>query len=138
MRIEDGYYIWNKGDREKLSDNFSTTEFACQCSYKSCVDQKLSIALIDKLQAAREQLGTPLQVTSGYRCTQHQTDLTQNPNIETVKLSQHELGNAADVKPSAQLNKALWVLGKHFDSIGIAGTWLHVDTRPGHRRWRYR
>lgn len=142
MRIENGYYIWDKGERKKLSDNFSTHEFNCQCTYKTCVEQKLAVSLVDKLQAARDEADEAFKITSGFRCTRRQTDLVANPNIETVKLSQHELGHAADVKPLVQgmiqLNRMMWILAKQFDSIGIAHNWFHVDIRPGYRRWRYK
>ena len=150
MRIESGYYIWNKGEREKLSEYFNTHEFDCQCVHNSCVEQRISQDLINKLTLVRIENKSPLHITSGFRCGKHQQDLRNQLNsgkksltVVASKTSQHELGNAADISPRigtiAKLRKVVETL---FDSIGLAKTFLHVDTRPkkqdGSKRiWNY-
>lgn len=138
MRIENGYFIWNKGEREKLSDFFSTQEFDCQCHYKDCVIQKISIELINKLNLVRIESKSPLYITSGYRCNKHQNDLRKELNsgkksltVVASNISQHELGNAADISPRiGTVSRLRTIVEKIFDTIGLAKTFLHVDTRP--------
>ena len=150
MRIENGYYIWNKGSKSKLGDYFSTNEFDCQCHYSSCVEQKISVDLINKLNLIRIEIGSPLYVTSGFRCSRHQNDLRKELNngkktltVVAQTVSQHELGNAADISPRViSMTKLRKIVEKVFDSIGLAKTFFHVDTRPkkadGTKRiWNY-
>jgi uncharacterized protein YcbK (DUF882 family) len=150
MRIENGYFIWNKGERFKMGDHFSSSEFECQCSYKSCVEQKISKELIDKLNLVRIEMGSPLYITSGFRCFKHQCDLRNEVNSGKTKLtvvastvSQHELGNAADISPRViTMIKLRKIIEKLFDTIGLAKTFYHVDIRPlktdGSKRiWKY-
>lgn len=49
----------------KLTPNFSASEFACN----HCGELILSDELVQKLQLFREQIGSPIQITSGYRCS---------------------------------------------------------------------
>jgi uncharacterized protein YcbK (DUF882 family) len=150
MRLENGYYVWNKGERVKLSDYFSTQEFDCQCHYSDCVEQKISADLINKLSLVRIENKSPLYITSGFRCCKHQQDLRNQLNsgkksltVVASKVSQHELGNAADISPRiGTISKLRKVVDLVFDSIGLAKTFLHVDTRPkkqdGSKRiWNY-
>jgi uncharacterized protein YcbK (DUF882 family) len=150
MHLENGYYVWNKGERVKLSDYFSTQEFDCQCHYSDCVEQKISEDLINKLSLVRIENKSPLYITSGFRCGKHQQDLRNQLNsgkksltVVASKVSQHELGNAADISPRiGTISKLRKVVDLVFDSIGLAKTFLHVDTRPkkqdGSKRiWNY-
>lgn len=130
---------WKRGQLIQLSKHFTSTEFTCQCGH--CVDQMVDSLLIKRLETLREAIGGPIQILSGYRCPAHQAELLADPNYETVKLSQHELGRAADIRP--------YKLGimptfeaeaaKLFHAIGAADTWLHVDMRDDRqRRWTYK
>lgn len=150
LKIENGYYIWKKGERFKFGKYFSTHEFDCQCSYSTCVNQKISVTLITNLNDVREKSGGPISVTSGFRCAQHQNDLRSQLNkdgkqgtVPAGSVSQHELGNAADIVPRiGTLAKLRKIVEQLFNSIGIARTFIHVDTRPkrpdGSKRiWNY-
>jgi uncharacterized protein YcbK (DUF882 family) len=150
MRIENGYFIWNKGEREKLSEYFSTNEFDCLCHYNDCVEQRISKDLINKLTLVRIENKGPLYVTSGFRCGNHQQDLRNQLNkgksnltVVASKVSQHELGNAADISPRiGTIAKLRSIVESVFDNIGLAKTFLHVDIRPkkqdGSKRiWNY-
>lgn len=146
MRIENGYYIWNKGVRNKLGNFFQTNEFDCQCNYEDCVEQRISVDLVHRLDLVRSQAKSPLYITSGFRCSKHQMDLRNTLGKHTIvasKLSQHELGNAADVSPRLiTIPKLRNIIETFFDTIGLAKTFLHVDTRPkkedGSKRiWNY-
>jgi uncharacterized protein YcbK (DUF882 family) len=144
VKAENGYYRWRKGDRIKINEFFSTHEFSCQCEHVDCVEQKISEDLIERLSSLRKSKNTSITITSGFRCKKHQEDI-RNSGVSTVvaKVSQHELGNGADVKLKG-LSVEEWLedAKKLFSYIGIAKTFLHVDTRPAkvqgtHVTWKY-
>lgn len=145
MKLENGYFVWNKNDSpEMLNNYFRTSEFSCQCKHSSCVEQKISEDLINRLTYLREAKQSPMTITSGFRCKQHQEDIRKS-GVSTVvaKVSQHELGNAVDVKFRA-LRIDEWIndAKRKFSYIGIATNFLHLDTRPAKVKdqwvtWRY-
>jgi len=126
------YFIFTKDENIKLSDNFSSKEFKCNCSNSSCKEQKISVLLIEKLQKVRKKLGQSIKITSGYRCEQHNID------IGGAKQSQHINGNAADIKCN-DMDKLDTLCNEEFMSIGDdKPVFLHVDTRSDKkRRWTY-
>lgn len=140
MKQDAEYYYWNKGEVVKLSKNFSSHEFDCNCNFKECVEQKMSKAHIEKLEKMRGILNKPMVINSGFRCSAYQTVL-RNSEVNTVvaKKSQHELGNASDPTckvPIYQLVEAAEKAG--FEAIGTAASFIHVDDRIGRkRRWNY-
>ncbi len=138
MRIENSYYIWNKSECHQLSTHFSTEEFECHCRYPECKEQRLAVALVDRLQLVRDSFRSPIVVTSGFRCKRHQMDEMNNPKVETVPNSTHTLGNAADITCTrmSELDK---YLPTHFKAIGTARTFRHIDLRDDRvRRWNYK
>jgi zinc D-Ala-D-Ala carboxypeptidase len=138
MTLSNGNYLFTKDENESLSDHFGTKEFACKCSYDTCVDQIICKDLVDKLESLRIDIGQPITITSGYRCDRHQADLIGTPGIETVPKSTHQLGQAADLKcpiPSDDLENAG---AKYFMAIGVGKSFCHMDLRIGKvRRWTY-
>lgn len=144
MKIENGYYIWSKGDKLDLSPHFKTSEFSCKCSHDDCIEQKVAIELIDRLEKIRVASKSRMEITSGYRCSKHQEDIRKS-GISTVvaKKSQHELGNAADIKLlSLTVPNSLPFILVFFDSVGFARNFTHVDLRPTRadgtkRTWNY-
>lgn len=140
IKIENGYYIWTKGDNLWLNNWFKTKEFECKCTNKECIEQKISVELIKKLTTIREYTKSPMRITSGFRCSKHQESI-RNSGVSTVvaKKSTHEKGDAADISVSSltPLN-LLPIVEKQFKSIGIANNFLHVDLRDDkERRWKY-
>lgn len=136
---EDGYYIWNKGDNLVLSKFFNSREFDCQCKFPECKQQKISKALITRLDSLRKDCNQPLIITSGFRCHKHQDEIRAS-GVSTVvaKKSTHESGDAADVRPKdGNIETFLKLASKYFSSIGLAKKFLHLDTRPDYRRWDY-
>lgn len=133
----DEYFRWTKGDHEKLSPHFSTDEFTCPCKNAECADQMIAMLLIEKLQKLRDLLGDPITITSGFRCGEHQAELTAR-GCETARgVSQHELGHAADIL-SSQFQKLADLVPKEFKAIGYSNRFLHVDLRaPKERIWKY-
>lgn len=139
VKIVDGYYIWKKGEVFELSPHFSTREMSCKCSHDSCVEQRISEKLIDKLELVRGDIKEPLVITSAYRCSKHQEDI-RNSGTSTVvaKKSTHELGDAVDCRPKSGMNPGFELTcSSEFTSIGRADTFLHLDLRSDFRRWKY-
>lgn len=140
MNKNEKYFIWQKGEKEKINEYFSTSEFSCQCKNDDCKEQKISIEFINSLTDLRKALGQPLTITSGFRCKKHQEALrSSGVNTVVAKTSTHELGEAADVKAkNTEIEDFLIEAAKHFKSIGIAHTFLHLDNRRDKvRRWNY-
>lgn len=138
MKIENGYCIWNKNEDEALSPHFTTLELQCKCSNDSCQEQRISVELIQSLEIIRQNINIPIKITSGYRCHAKQEELRAQ-GLETAKgISQHELGNAADVKCDK-----MWLLEEEcletFKAVGIANSFIHIDTRKDRiRHWDYK
>lgn len=133
-------FIFKKGEKDKLSPHFSTIEFQCRCSYDTCIDQIVSIDLINRLELLRKDLNIPLKINSGYRCTKYQQHLRDTKASTVVaKKSQHELGCAADVACNIPVDDFEKAMAKYFDAIGIAKNFLHCDTRKigSPLRWKY-
>jgi len=132
------HYIWDKGVNLGLSAHFKSSEFACHCT--KCGVQKVSKVLVDHLEQVRVEFGTPIQINSGYRCSEYQDELRRQ-GYETAKgISTHQMGQAADIRPVDlhQMNDLLTVVKKHFMAIGVARSFLHVDERRDkERRWAY-
>ena len=75
---------------DKKYKNFDESEFACNhCN--QLPEQGIDDRLIKILNTAREIVGAPIHVTSGYRCPVH------NKNVGGAPQSYHMRGQAADV-----------------------------------------
>ena len=136
MRVENGFYVWKKGFVGKLSDHFTCREFECRCSYSDCTESRISVDYMSNLEKARVEYGSPIKVTSGYRCLKH------NRDIGSSDTSQHVLGNAADTVPkdftTESLDNWIKVVRKYFKSIGLAVNFVHTDGRTDNsREWVY-
>jgi len=140
IKIEDNYYIWNKGDNFWINNWFKTKEFECKCTNKECIEQKIAVELITRLTVIREYTKSPMRITSGFRCSEHQQAI-RNSGVSTIvaKKSTHERGDAADISVSSLTSlNLLPIAEKQFKSIGIANNFIHVDLRDDKiRRWKY-
>ena len=101
---------------------FKTEDFNCQ----ETGENKMDPEFIRKLDDLRSAVGRPLYVTSGYRSPNH--------SIEAKKAAPgtHAQGIACDIAVAngverRQLVKQAFYLG--FTGIGVAKTFIHVDTR---------
>lgn len=140
MRKENLYYIWNKDENHPINSYFTTKEFNCQCKYKNCREQRISVELLEKITKIREKCQNPVYITSAFRCENHQKDLrNQGVNTVVASKSQHEIGNAIDFKvKNHTISQLLPIVEQEFEAIGIANTFLHVDMRKDKkRRWNY-
>jgi zinc D-Ala-D-Ala carboxypeptidase len=101
---------------------FTIEEFDCQHTGENRMEQ----AFLDKLDALRKHCGFPFVITSGYRSPDHP--------LEAVKEipGTHAQGIAADIKitNSAQRYSIIKAALEHgFTGLGVAGDFIHVDTR---------
>ena len=104
--------------------NFTEAEFACQCG---CGKADMDPAFMGKLQQVRTAIDMPMRITSGYRCPDH------NDNVSsTGRTGPHTTGRACDIGvQGADAKKLLSHLTIHFSGIGIkqkgSGRFIHVD-----------
>ena len=104
--------------------NFSASEFAC----RHCGETYYWSEFFDKIQAVRLELGVPIVILSGHRCSLH------NARVGGAPFSQH-LKLAADIAvldhDRSNLLKACKRAG--FTGFGFYHTFLHIDLgRPRH------
>lgn len=118
---------------------FKRGEFACKCG---CEFSVVDFELMEVLNNVRKVFETPLVITSGCRCSKH------NTNVGGAKKSVHLTGMAADFRPTLnnpKFNYLLdeiheYLLKKFPNKYGIAkgGNFVHIDVKPGRaRRWSY-
>lgn len=126
---------YQKTSKEKLSENFCVSEFACKgsgCCSTVLVDEQL----VTYLQKIRDHFGKPVTINSGYRCATH------NKRVGGATSSRHAKGQAADI---AVKDVAPAEVAKYAESIGILGIGLyetakdgyfvHIDTRTSKSFW---
>lgn len=105
---------------------FSLDEFDCPSLPLS--GKEMQPSFLEMLEKARDYAGIPFVITSGYRTKFHNDSL---PN--SVPDSAHTKGYAVDIaiKGSLQRYTILQALLRAgFSRIGIAKTFIHVDSDP--------
>jgi len=109
--------------REKLSDNFYRDEFACRCG---CGSDSISLLLVNRLQQVRDEIGNPINITSGCRCAKHNE--AEGGNVFSAHLS----GHAVDISctQSHKRMTLLPVLCRLFRRVGVRSLFIHVDIDP--------
>ena len=110
-------------------EKFTIEEFTCQCG---CGQVKVDTDFMDRLATARLLASTPMPVTSGYRCPEH------NANISATKsrTGPHTTGHAADISATHKAAFAIQAAANSCGMTGIglrqAGTtrFIHLDDLP--------
>ena len=101
---------------------FTKDEFNCQHTGENRMEKEF----LDKLEALREHCGFPFIITSGYRSPSHPIEARKEiPGT-------HAQGIAADIKITNSANRYSIIkaaLEHGFTGIGVAGDFIHVDTR---------
>lgn len=124
----------------QLETNFWAHEFACQCGHPACEILHIDMAIVDRLQPVRFQVGERFiikqpGVSRAYRCP-YQRDARANPK------SRHCITDAVDLYVETLDLERMYRL---FDGsilgdggIGIYPDWrtpgVHLDCGP-RRRW---
>ena len=100
---------------------FKKSEFKCQCGGKYCngYPAEMSSKLIDILEKLRKYFGKPVTITSGLRCSKH------NTAVGGVSNSMHQYGKAADIYIAgvdrAKIKAKAYELGAAYSYYGTAG-----------------
>lgn len=116
------YYIWDRGIRERLTDNFYTQEFECRCV--KCKNQIISVQLVNGLQYVRSMIRMPIIINSGFRCESHNASLSNSSPD-----SMHLRGRAVDVvAPNYPHQSVLGLIfASHGYRVGLYEKFLHID-----------
>lgn len=101
---------------------FTKKEVGCRCGCGGLPTDEF----MGELHKLRVAYGKPMRITSGYRCPAYNKAVGGSPK------SQHVEGRAVDIQTTGADNYALVSLAQElgFKGIGVAKTFLHVDTRP--------
>lgn len=115
---------------------FKEQELCCKCcgQLPPFARENMEALVCEVLDPAREKLGSPIVVNSGYRCPKH------NKEVGGATNSQHLLGQAADIRFQVSgfkiqdLAKAIVENGK-YDQLILYPTFVHVSwKRTGQNR----
>ena len=103
---------------------FKIEDFACHETNAN----RISPAFVTRLDHLRHVCGFPFIITSGYRDPKHSAEVSKPEGTK----GQHTLGMAADV--AVKNAEQRYLIVKHatelgFTGIGIAKSFVHVDTR---------
>lgn len=113
-----------------MSKHFKAFEFACPCCNKVIINHHL-IAI---LEFVRAKFDSPVSISSGYRCKNHNEWVIGRPR------SKHLTGMAADIKVEGVNPEEVYrLLDKTFPSsygVGLYKSWVHVDVRFTRARWK--
>lgn len=101
---------------------FKLKDFDCQ----ETGDNEMDVEFIHKLDQLREACGFPFIITSGFRSKDHSIEKRKE------KAGTHAQGIAADIR-ARNGNERYKIVEEAiklgFNGIGIAGTFIHVDSR---------
>lgn len=118
---------YKKSENVRLTANFVSKEFNCNCS--QCSETLIDLDHVAKLQKLREDLNSPITITSAYRCESHNKAVGGSDN------SQHKLGTATDIQVSDMDPSEVQDACEHFDGLGRYDTFTHIDSRGYKARW---
>jgi len=102
---------------------FKMGDFDCQ----ETGENEMSEEFVHRLDDLREACGFPFYITSGYRSPEHSVEKNKPSGGGT-----HTQGIAADIRVSGGLQRMAVVknaIALGFKGIGVAKTFVHVDTR---------
>ena len=101
---------------------FKLSDFNCQETGNNEMCEKF----LTRLDDLRHKTGFPFVITSGYRDPAHSIEAAKS------KPGKHAQGIAADIKYNSSFQAYMIVknaLEMGFNGVGIAKTFIHVDTR---------
>lgn len=117
-------YVMENQANVKVAEHFRVKEFACKDGTPIVfIDEYLAILL----DIARNEIGKPIIITSGYRTVSH------NAKVNGAKYSFHTRGMAADIRADGvkpkELAKVLDRIAPNSCGIIVYDNWVHFDTR---------
>ena len=105
---------------------FTPDEFLCTHPGQASMNDQF----LDKLDQLRKACGFPFKITSGYRDPSHPEELAKP--VERRGKGTHCLGIAADIAVSGGTQRYDIIdhaIQLGFNGIGVAKSFIHVDTR---------
>ncbi len=121
---------FKRGDKTKLSANFSVAEFECKCG--KCDETVINLDHVKRLQQLRDDLGSTITINSAYRCPAH------NSAVGGEKNSMHMKGHATDITVKGMTPDEVADACEKFDGLGRYNTFTHIDSRGSKARWDFR
>jgi zinc D-Ala-D-Ala carboxypeptidase len=119
----------------KVSANFTKKELSCPCCGRTAVEaqvlsEKEFLRIVQKLENLRTAFGgTPLKITSSFRCPAH------NKAVGGAPSSMHMKGIAFDIEAVGHNALALAytasVAGWNGIGLNPKRNFVHIDDRPG-------
>ena len=99
--------------------NFQPKEVSCS----HCGELKIHSDIMDLLQEARNDLG-PLSITSGYRCSEHNSSVSS-----TGANGPHTTGKAIDISVRDSQHRKVLIdyFAPQVTGLGIAKSFFHID-----------
>ncbi len=128
-------------------ENFKAPEFACRCDECNSTGYEMNMNFILALDYLRQQLGSPMIITSGYRCPEYNDRIAS-----TGRDGPHTTGRAADIGISGErafhlvqqcFNLDIWMTGIGINQKGpYEKRFIHLDDldgtdHPRPRIWTY-
>lgn len=125
---------FKKGSSVKLTANFSSHEWDCNCTYADCTTTLIDVDHVARLQSMRDKWGKTVHINSGYRCPK------RNWDEGGVTGSRHKVGDATDIVVDGMTpDQVADDCDSIFNGLGRYGIFTHVDSRPGAKsRWDFR
>src|SRR5690606_10132270 len=123
MTVKWGTYYVGPPTNEKLSKNFTVSEFRSKDGANQVV---ISKALVDMLQKLRDKIGKPVIINSAYRTPQH------NAAVGGASSSQHMYGTGADIRVDGMSPKELGRIAREVGFPYVKDDYpshVHVDVR---------
>ncbi len=114
----------------KAIKHFKPNEFTCKCHGLCDHENSISLELVSKLDEIRNQMGSPIKITSGARCKRHNKKI--GGAAYSAHLSVDGVSFAADIYcPDNRfrrefLEKAMPL----FPRLGLGKDFIHVDLHP--------
>jgi uncharacterized protein YcbK (DUF882 family) len=126
--------------RGAISAHFKWADLLCRCGCRAPDAVRANLRqLAAALEKIRERAGTPLLVTSGYRCAK------RNAEVGGAVRSEHLRGIAADLHPLRKTPEELTAVIEAMEADGSIEpcglgqykrkTIVHFDIRAEHARW---
>jgi len=131
------------GPDDKLSAHFRRKEFNCRCG--RCSPAVVDGQIIKWLEAIRKKISlqrakdTKITITSGKRCKKHNKKIGGHSKSKHVPDEKGEV-KAVDFKIAELSGSDLENIARSVGvkAVGVASTWVHIDTRVDRdRRWEY-
>ena len=136
--------VKNWDEKEYLSDHFKTIEFIkstvawrnkiiMQYVFREDIHRNLKHLATHLLEPARQMLGEPIYISSGYRCP------ALNSMVSGAKNSLHLQGFAADLVGVQSRGELIHILqNMEYHELYIYPSYIHVSLKPQWNEMRYR